>query len=73
MKIDQQDKDLNPSSRGTKRYISKIVRCPLRKSKISITSCENCPHFKGFVRGDKEDFISCIFDRNMQKKGRNNP
>jgi hypothetical protein len=68
MKIDEKDKELNPSSRGTKRYISKIVRCPQRKSKISISSCEGCIFFKGFYKGDKDDFITCIYTKKCKGK-----
>lgn len=68
MKMAKEDKELNPSSRGTKRYISKIVRCPKRKSKISISSCEDCVFFKGFCKGDNDDdFISCVYLRNKEK------
>jgi hypothetical protein len=68
MKLTDKDKELNPSARGTNRYVSKIVRCPKHKSKISIGTCEACPHFKGLVKGDNKDFVSCVFEKGKQKE-----
>jgi hypothetical protein len=69
MKISEKDKELNPSSRGVNRYVSKIVRCPQHKSKIGVGTCESCPHFKGLVRMDNnKDFITCCFDVNAKKR-----
>ena len=42
----------------TKRMMSKIVRCPLKKktgSKVSAGTCRNCPHYKG----ETQDSIEC--------------
>lgn len=71
MKISEQDKQLNPSTRGINRYVSKIVRCPQKKykSKIGVGTCESCPHFKGIVRmDDGKEFITCCFDKKREEK-----
>lgn len=68
MKLSDNDKELNPSARGVNRYVSRIVRCPKHSSKISIGSCEECPHYKGLVRGIDKDFITCTFEKEKQKE-----
>ena len=67
MKLTNNDKELNPSIRGTNRYISKIVRCPKHKSKISIGTCEKCPLYKGLIKGETDEFISCTFVRTKKE------
>ena len=66
MRLTDKDKELNPSARGTNRYVSKIVRCPKHKSKISARTCEVCPHYKGLIRGEEKDFVSCVFEKDKK-------
>jgi nitrite reductase/ring-hydroxylating ferredoxin subunit len=63
MKLTDKDKEVNPSARGTNRFVSRIIRCPKHKSKISIGTCEACPHYKGLVRGEDKDFVTCVYAR----------
>lgn len=63
MKLTDNDREVNPSARGTNRFVSKIVRCPKHRSKISIGTCVNCPHYKGLVRGEDKDFVTCVYAR----------
>jgi nitrite reductase/ring-hydroxylating ferredoxin subunit len=65
MELSDKDKELNPSARGVNRYVSRIVRCPKHRSKISVSTCLSCPHYKGLVRGEDKDFITCVFDREI--------
>jgi len=61
---DEFEVGFNPTVWGDKRIISKIVRCPNKRSKISINTCRKCPDYNG-IDGD---FVLCNYRMNKRNK-----
>lgn len=70
---DEFEESFNPTVRGNKRMISKIIRCPRARSKISISKCKKCPNYQGIssVRtrnGERNESIICSYSEKNKSK-----
>lgn len=57
------EEDYNPSVRGTKRFTSRIVRCPKKSSKVSLSTCEKC----NLNNGIGDSFIICSYQKKRKR------